>query len=303
MSGRPSSRVATLQQSLSRHGLLPVDIAVDLKPLQGGYHNYVYRLRAAENIDWVVKQFVSNVHNPMYPILPDSEAAALEALRGKDIAPEFVAYLPQAAGGEILVYEFIKGDSWCDDLPAMAGLLGRLHRLPPPDGFRLLPTSPTDLIDDTLDTLRQMQNADPAIERLKAFMTLSDAGPADRVTLIHTDCGPGNVIVGEHGPRIIDWQCPGIGDPAEDLANFSSPAIQMLYGKPVLSEAHRELFLESYPDDEIVARYQRIGRYHHLRIAAYCSYRIEALRQSQSEVSALYERALEAEISHLQRLV
>ena len=37
--------------------------------------------------------------------------------------------------------------------------------------------------------------------------------------------------------RLIDWQCPALGDPAEDIACFLSPAMQVIYGAGPLDAA------------------------------------------------------------------
>ena len=129
---------------------------------------------------------------------------------------------------------------------------------------------------------------------------------------MHTDCGPGNIIVpsgvtargapeGGH-PVLIDWQCPGLGDPVEDLANFTSPAIQILYGLDPLDDAHVDAFLTGYGDDETVARFHRLRRPYHVRLAAYCAYRRRTLRHDQPETAALYSTALDAELDLLARL-
>ena len=41
---------------------------------------------------------------------------------------------------------------------------------------------------------------------------------------------PGNLILGEKGLRLIDWQCPAIGDPIVDIMMFLSPGMHEIYG-------------------------------------------------------------------------
>ncbi|MEI6801465.1 MAG: phosphotransferase, partial [Pseudomonadota bacterium] len=74
-------------------------------------------------------------------------------------------------------------------------------------------------------------------------------------------------------PRFIDWQCPGLGDPAEDLATFLSPAMQWLYTGRTLGPDQRSRFLHAYPDQATVARFQALEPLFTWRIAAHCRYR------------------------------
>ncbi|MFB0994862.1 MAG: phosphotransferase, partial [Paracoccaceae bacterium] len=100
-------------------------------------------------------------------------------------------------------------------------------------------------------------------------------GPVKKPCLIHADMVAGNIIVGPEGLRFIDWQCPAVGDPAEDLAMFLSPAMQALYrGKP-LQAAEAADFLNAYPDQEVVKRLHELLPLFHYRMAAYCLWRAQ----------------------------
>ena len=59
--------------------------------------------------------------------------------------------------------------------------------------------------------------------------TTAFAGPV-LPRLLDRDVGPGNPIAAGDTPVLIDWQCPGAGDPVDDVAAFLSPAVQILYG-------------------------------------------------------------------------
>ena len=98
------------------------------------------------------------------------------------------------------------------------------------------------------------------------------APTADRV-LLHCDIVPGNLIENSGGLFLIDWQCPAIGDPVEDIAIFLSPAMQTLYRGHPLSPEEREQFLESYHTQ--AERYQTLAPAYHYRMAAYCQWQVE----------------------------
>jgi aminoglycoside phosphotransferase (APT) family kinase protein len=125
--------------------------------------------------------------------------------------------------------------------------------------------------------------------------------------LVHTDPGPGNVIVATDGPQLIDWQCPGLGDPVEDLAAFASPAIHLLYGLDPLGPDDVADLLDGYDDVSLgndsarsaTSRFAALAPLFSARLAAYCAYRMSVLVHSEPHVSARYRRALRAEIERL----
>ena len=52
----------------------------------------------------------------------------------------------------------------------------------------------------------------------EALFGLSARTGATRLTMIHGDVSPKNILVGPHGPVLLDAECACIGDPAFDLA-------------------------------------------------------------------------------------
>jgi thiamine kinase len=121
--------------------------------------------------------------------------------------------------------------------------------------------------------------------------------PVRTPSLVHTDCGPGNIVRSGGRLVLIDWQCPGLGDPVEDLACVLSPAMLVLYGCRPLSVATTDAFLDAYPDADTVARYRRDAEAWHFRIAAYCAWRSVHLADTEPEVAATYRTALAAELA------
>jgi aminoglycoside phosphotransferase (APT) family kinase protein len=296
--------------------------ASDLKLLTGGFWNQVYRLQVGEKI-LVIKQFFKGVTNPMFPVMPDTEAAALSYLQGSACAPEPIAYLPQTPAGDILLYGYVAGLPWkFDPLNAekctkgVADLLARVHRTPidanAKNSFRLLPHSPKELYAHSLTMLGECdETVRRSLEHLKQQLADCPLTVPCEPVLVHTDCGPGNIIVGEAGPCLIDWQCPGLGDPLQDVFTFASPAMQILYHCEPLADGVIQHFFQSYfqaqsADSDLEAMKARLPLvqvYHHFRFAAYCAYRITHLQASQPAVAALYSQAFSAELVYLNRLV
>ena len=114
-----------------------------------------------------------------------------------------------------------------------------------------------------------------------------------RACLLHGDPVPANIIAGARSLRLIDWQCPAIGDPCEDLAVFLSPAMQMTYRGSKLGTRETSEFLSAYPDPGIIARYRQLAPWYHWRMAAYCLWQAangdpKAIDAKQAEIRAMH---------------
>ena len=221
----------------------------------------------------------------MFPILPADEARALQMLGGARVAPEFIAFHP--ADGErpaVLVYTWVDGAQWETGTAQIGALFRRQHAVAA-DGFREVPT----------DAAAILAQGDPMAEGCEALLALrpaATAGPAARRVLLHTDAGTGNFIVGDDGPRLIDWQCPALGDAAEDLFTFLSPAFQVLYDHEPLTADERAEFLDAYGDAAVSARLAELEPALTYRMGAYCAMRQRALADADPVASARYARAL-----------
>ena len=305
---------------LQANGILqgePSD-ALSLELLTGGFWNRVYRLRSKEHssIDWVVKQFVQVPVNPMFPILPTAEYAALQFLEKEECAPTPIAFISDSPIGSLLVYAYVQGTSWNGDLEAAATVLARVHRIPidafATNAFRKLPTESPELLEHADEMLqRHLSALSESVRELRPLVSMQALHPSHRDVLVHTDCGPGNMVSSPHGLRLIDWQCPGIGDGLQDVATFLSPAMQVLYGYPVLTYSQERQFLDAYvaalcssgsDAQETHARFHLVRSSHHYRFAAYCAMRAQDTAGSDQKTSRLYSDALQAEIQILHRL-
>ncbi|GAA3851048.1 phosphotransferase family protein [Amycolatopsis tucumanensis] len=106
------------------------------------------------------------------------------------------------AGWHVLGFEHLEGrpadlSPHSTDLPAVAALLAHLTELPPP------PTGCRRIEDRWADAAEQIAS-DPALL----------AGDH----LLHTDLNPNNIIITEHGARLVDWTWPTLGAPWIDTA-------------------------------------------------------------------------------------
>lgn len=278
--------------------------AVTCKTLTGGYLNQVFRLTGPFG-DWVVKKFKASSELTLFPNLARAEARALDILGPLGIAPRLIDFIDDPDHGMILIYAFHAGAIWpgvldghvdTPSLAAVAGLLKRQHQLTV-DGFRDAPVTPFDILaqgDQFLARLDRQQE----LRRLRPSPV--DCPVLLRRSLLHTDVGPGNLILGPRGLRLIDWQCPALGDAAEDLCAFLSPAFQILYGRPPLTPAQRAAFLFAYDDRRVAERLHLLEPFFHWRMATYCAMRQQQYAANRPEAAAAYARAIEALVKLLE---
>nr|WP_318245753.1 aminoglycoside phosphotransferase family protein [Phaeobacter italicus] len=233
------------------------------RPLVGGRSNRVWRFGTV-----VVKLYARNTDNPLFANDPQRERAALQALGGTGMVPH---YLSDGAfdGQQWLAYTHIPGETWSRNAGHVAQLLGRLHDQPAISGLPQGCNGSRALAEQTHHILGRCQGA----ETLLSVEPRGEVAPYLSPTLIHGDPVPGNIVAHDGTLTLIDWQCPQIGDPTEDLALFLSPAMQQVYRGAPLSAAEEAAFLDRYPDPQLVARYLALRPWYHWRMAAYCLWR------------------------------
>lgn len=289
-----------------------------ITPLRGGYRNDVVRARTP-SADVVVKRFVEAPENPMYPTLPDAERCALDVLDGTGLAPRPLRDAPRhdTDGADVVVYEWVDGPIWPGPTTAPArpaaatgDALAAIHRVASDERWclRRLLVDPVDVLDHARSMLA------PAPDDLATQWRRLDArwarrhAPASgrRDALVHTDGGPGNqvLVIGlDPDPYrrvvFIDWQCPGVGDPVEDVATVVSPAMHVLYECEPLDPTEVSGLLAAYdPAGSIDTGIERRAAFH-LRIAAYCAHRAGTLAECEPAVAARYRLAFELEATLL----
>lgn len=282
---------------LVQAGLLPATTGYELTSLTGGFWNDVYRLRG-NGRDWVVKHFRAANLNGLYPILPQAEALALQTLRGLAIAPEPIAFFPD---GPLLVYQFFAGDVWREDAAQIGRLMRRLHDvvIPPESGFRHLPITP-DAILQQGDHLLAQATPDAFTDQLRSLRPLPQPQPPlARLSLVHTDTWAGNFLQNDDHVRLIDWQCPGLGNPAEDVWTFLHSGYEMLLGRPRFKEHVEEEFWQGYGDSAVGRQILLLAPFYTYRIAAHCCLRQQQLTSTNPAASANYRKIFTWLISNL----
>lgn len=238
-------------------------------PLAGGRTNLLWRVGG-----FTVKRFNAAAASPLFPNDVQAEARALALFAALGIAPRL-----RAVGTDWLIYDHAAGQVWSGDPAPVAQALHRLHTaVIPADSFRIAPNGSAAVL---ADARRIYDLPDPPDDPV--------IGPVSPRP-IHADAVVGNIILTQSGPLLIDWQCPAMGDPAEDLCTFLSPAMTWLYsGKPMRAD-EADAFLRAYPDAAVVARARAMQKVYRWRIAAHCAWK--AARGDKD-----YELALKLELS------
>lgn len=235
-------------------GLDPRLSGADAQPLRGGRSNKVWRLG-----DFVIKSHSPDTASPLFPNDPGAEAAALTVLAPFGLSPRL-----RAKGADWIIYDHVAGTPWRGDPAPIARTLHRLHGTPlSANSFRPLPNGSAALLSHALGF------APPGLPPPPPDPGLPPVTPRP----VHADAVPGNILATPNGPLLIDWQCPGMGDPTEDLATLISPAMMWLYTGQIAPPDWAMAVLSAYPCPETVARTRALIPLYRWRIMAHCAWR------------------------------
>ena len=262
--------------------------------LAGGRSNRVWQLKTNNALDLCVKLYPKHPsQTPLFPNDPIREHACLLALAPYGFSPKPVALI-ETPVGPCLVYEHIAGTILEDQFSLIAQSLAQVHQLPPLDGLRSACVGSEQIGANTLYILGMCHT--PIKKRIESLKPEAYVAPVDQPQMIHADPVPANIIVSQGRAKLIDWQCPALGDPAEDLCHFLSPAMQWLYRQSILSDTEVSSFISSYEKYSKAfdkAHFLDLRAWYSWRIAAYCLWQVE-------HGNSAYQKALEHEISALE---
>ena len=241
-------------------------------------------------IDLICKLYLETKANPLFNNTPEAEYKCLLCLDGSGIAPKPYKYL-KTPYGEVLLYNYIKGQVWSHDVSTVSELLTRIHKHKQPKDLRILSALPSDIKETGLKIINKLNS----YHKHKLNIICPDVSIPDiEPVLLHTDVVPGNLILGDEGLRLIDWQCPAIGDPIVDIMMFLSPGMHKIYGSGKLSIKDHQTFLMNLTP-KLRSRYNLLGPLYHWRLAAYCFWKAE-------QGFAEYEKAALIEIDLLKMI-
>jgi aminoglycoside phosphotransferase (APT) family kinase protein len=150
------------------------------------------------------------------------EAEFTTAVRRLGVPAPEVRDLVQIEGRQAIVFERVSGESlWQKmvasphDLPALTTEFADLHQTIFSAGLPVDLTGSVDRICTKLSEAQQLSNADrDEAQRLARSLPRGAA-------LLHGDFHPGNVLLSERGPVVIDWFDSAIGHPNTDVIRTS----------------------------------------------------------------------------------
>lgn len=232
-------------------------------PLAGGYS----RDTAIAEVEWAggeAEKFVLRGDPPPAVFMSDraAEWRLLEALSTTSgpltiPTPRWFDSTGEHFGAPCIISEFRNGRSLQDlareneeDLrevrATFVDAVAVLHQTPLDDLPAELarPRDYDEYIDGLIDMVdrysRSGRDARPSL-RYAAGRLRSYRPPAVPLTLVHGDCQPSNFLIGESDVWVIDWEFGRIGDPREDIGNYSHIPVP-----PNLYEDDPDDFLDRY---------------------------------------------------------
>lgn len=276
-----TSRHERISQLLACEGLYTGEINITV--LEGGLWNEAVRVEAGSRT-FVFKSFCAVDTLAFFPNSALDEAKALKRLSGLAISPAFVAIWPEE---NLLAYEYVSGNTWRGDVEAVAQLLKRKEAADP-TGFALGKLTPLELLAEGDALFARCRLATPPSRPVPIVIP-----PPSRLSLIHRDMGPNNLIGEGEALRLIDWQCPTLGDLTEDIYSFLAPAFHIVSERTPLTPQDIKRFFQALDLPAAKARYILLAPYFAWRMAAYSAWRSEM--HSDPVIRARYRCALAAE--------
>ena len=170
--------------------------------------------------------------------------------RGAYVATDRMALWPEVAGRPLSALLTGGGPAAAEAVSRAGAALRALHEAPPPAGLRPRP----DVTTAAAETLRAAQVIDvllPAVGALlrdvvrRAVATLL-ALPGEPPAFVHGDYKCDNILAGDAGLHLLDFDRSGYGDPAADVGKFLADLRWCVGGDPARTAALHAAFLAGY---------------------------------------------------------
>lgn len=252
MKEKTNDHSTTLLPLLARHRVVPAVAGWWVRPAAGGVNNRVYLAGRDDEQASLTVRVAALQDDPRL----EREAQVLSTLQGTATCiPELLAAINDgpAGFGTMLVYRYARGntrpiqDVSLEQVQGLGRCLAHLHATSS-DVYTIWPDlvpqsgSYAECFRDRLAAIeRYTWLQEPAMQSIYQRLTtrvLGDDWTGNTFCQLHGDLGPGNIIWGNSGVTLIDWEFIRAGDPAEDLA-------YLLVEQAVLP-AHQQALFDGY---------------------------------------------------------
>jgi aminoglycoside phosphotransferase (APT) family kinase protein len=240
---------------LREEGYLPADAAVTVAPLTGGVSSDVFRLDTPNGTVCVKRALPALRVQADWRVSPERARSEVEWLRAArawvgEAVPEV---LHQSASAPLFVMSWFDPAAhtvWKADLAsgrtdpgfaaAVGARLGQIHAGAAGSPALAERFDTTELFEALrLDPfIRHAARAHPDLSA--RLIALADRTASARISLVHGDVSPKNILHGPDGPVFLDAECAWYGDPAFDLAFCTTHLLLKSVWKP----AHAPAFCE-----------------------------------------------------------
>lgn len=245
---------AEILDALRRGGFLADGDVARLEPLTGGVSSDVFRLETAHGVYGVKRalpklrvaaDWRAPVERSHYEVewLRASEPFAGGAIpkviyEDRD-AHLFVMTFFDPAAHSVWKSDLAAGEVDADFAARVGSLLAALHAGAAGDPALAARFDTTALFEELrlAPFFRHAALAHPDLAR--RLVDLADTTAARRISLVHGDASPKNILHGPAGPVLLDAECAWYGDPAFDLAFCTAH----LHLKTVWKPAHAPAYL------------------------------------------------------------
>ena len=244
-------------QSLQQNGLLHDLETAQFEMLTGGVSSDIWRI-SADGREYCVKRALSKlkVEADWFAPVERNQFEVSWYQVANDIvpgsAPRILAHDQQAMlfameyldprEHKLWKSELRDGRADTEQAARVGTILGRIHagtandetlkaRFPRADIFRMIRLEPY---------LEATAARHPELEA--ALFALSRRTADTRLTLIHGDVSPKNILIGPSGPVFLDAECACIGDPAFDLAFCLNHFLLKCLWTPTATQAFLDCF-------------------------------------------------------------
>lgn len=246
-----------IRAALCGQGLIDDDDAMVVTPLTGGVSSEIWKAEVGKRV-FCVKQALPQLRVEakwLAPVERNRFEVSWNDIAGR-VAPGsaprvlcqdeermfFIMDYLDPGSHELWKKKLMEGRADTRDAEQVGRILSRIHSAVAGDADVAAQFPRTDIFHDIrlepylLATGRQHRDLAPRLDELCRTTAQT------RLTLIHGDVSPKNILIGPHGPVFLDAECACIGDPAFDIAFCLNHMLLKCLWRPDAAESYLGCF-------------------------------------------------------------